>query len=349
VTANDSVWLEDSVVEINDYFLTQGWSDGLPVVPPTRELVAAAVDAAGGDAEREVAVLPPLFGVATVGKIAVNAVMAGCRPEYMPAVVAAVEAVADPAFNLVGVQATTHPAGPLLIVNGPARAALGVNAGAGAFGPGHRANATIGRALRLILINVGGARPGEIDKATLGHPGKYTYCIAENEEANPWGPLHVDRGHDAGTSTITAIPAEAPHNVNDPYAHDGAGVLRTIAGALAQTGANNNWYDGEVVLVLCPEHARLIADDGFDRRDVQEFLYEHAVTPMSRWSEGSQEVRFRRKWPDLYRDADPAATQIPIVRRPEGIVIVVAGGAGKHSMHVPTVGSGHPVTRSFAA
>ncbi|MER3419161.1 MAG: hypothetical protein C4290_00950 [Chloroflexota bacterium] len=183
--------------------------------------------------------LPPRQGEATVERIAINAVMAGCRPEYLPVVIAAVEAMADPDFNLDGVQATTHPVAPLVIVNGPAARELGINCGYNCYGQGTRANATIGRAIRLILMNIGGGLPGTGDRSTQGSPAKYSYCVAENEDANPWEPLHVERGYSRDTSTVTVIGCEGPHNIQEHYSNTGEGILLTITGAMGQAGSNN--------------------------------------------------------------------------------------------------------------
>ena len=172
--------------------------------------------------------MPPNYGRATVEKIAVNAVMAGCRPEYLPVVLAAVEAVCDEAFDLHGVSATTNAPAPLIVVNGPIRRALDINCGAGLFGPGWRANATIGRALRLVCVNVGGARPGVVSMSTFAHPGRYTYCIGENEEASPWDSLAVEHGFDAGQSTVAAFAAEAPHGVYGDQSRRAKDLLITI-------------------------------------------------------------------------------------------------------------------------
>ena len=180
--------------DLIEHYFEQGWTDGLPVVPPTPASVAAMVDALDGRPEHLEARIPPRWGNLTREVLAVNLVLAGCRPEYAPLVRAALLALTSSHFNLHGVQATTHMAAPLLVVNGPVRGALGLNAGANVFGSGCRANATIGRAIRLVLLNVGGAWPGDLDKSTLGHPGKYTFCIAENEEASPWAPYHVEQG-----------------------------------------------------------------------------------------------------------------------------------------------------------
>src|SRR6516165_10805263 len=177
-----------------EWYFERGWTDGLPIVPPTGEGIAACIRALGGEPELLECRVPPRYGGLTREVLAINMVMAGCKPEYAPVVRAAMLALTSPAFNLNGVQATTHMAGPLLVVSGPVAREIGMNGGCNAFGSGNRANATIGRALRLVLLNVGGGWPGELDKSTLGHPGKYTYCVAENEAASPWAPYHVEKG-----------------------------------------------------------------------------------------------------------------------------------------------------------
>src|SRR5436853_3105920 len=193
----------------------RGVTDGLPVVPPTRARVARAIAASGRGPDELVGLVPPNYGRATVEKVAVNAVMAGCRPEYLPVVIAAVEAVCDEAFDLHGVSATTNAPSPLVVVNGPIRGALDINCGAGVFGPGWRANATIGRALRLVCVNLGGAAPGVISMSTLAHPGRYTYCIGEREEASPWESLAVEHGFAPGDSTGAVLAADARLGVYD--------------------------------------------------------------------------------------------------------------------------------------
>jgi hypothetical protein len=193
-----------------EIWFERGVTDGLPVVPPTRERVERVLQATSRSRETLVAEVPPNFGRATVEKLAVNAVMAGCRPEYLPVLLAVVEAACDPRFNLHGQSGTTNATSPLIIVNGPVRRRIGINCAAGVFGPGFRANATIGRALRLVMINLGGTRAGEISMSTLGHPGRYTYCIGEHEEVSPWEPLHVERGRAPEESTVTVFPGEGP-------------------------------------------------------------------------------------------------------------------------------------------
>jgi hypothetical protein len=221
------------VVDPIESLFERGVTDGLPAVPPTRERVERALAAAGRPADELVALVPPNYGRATVEKIAVNAVMAGCRPDYLPVVLAAVEAICDDAFDLHGVSATTNAPAPLLVINGPVRKALDVNCGAGVFGPGWRANATIGRAVRLVCVNIGGATPGVVSMSTLAHPGRYTYCIGEWEEQNPWEPLHVEHGFAPADSTVAALAADAPLGVYDHRSRTAADLLGTIAGSMA--------------------------------------------------------------------------------------------------------------------
>src|SRR5438093_7230659 len=250
--------LDDDYPAINELYVERGWTDGLPIVPPTAERVAEFVRRTERDRHEVVAVLPPRQGEATIEKLAINAVMAGCRPEYFPIVVAAVEAVSQPPFNLDAVQATTHPVAPLLIVNGPIAREIGLNGSYNAFGQGFRANVTIGRALRLVLMNVGGGLPGSGDRATQGNPAKIAYCVAENEAENPWEPLHVEAGLPADASVVTAFGCEGPHNIQDHFSATGLGILLTVAGAMGQGGSNNLLGRGWPLLSLGPEHAATI-------------------------------------------------------------------------------------------
>ncbi len=255
---------EDAVY---DEFVRRGWCDGLPFVSPTPERVGAMVAAGTMDPARSFGLMPPLWRECTVEKIAVNAVMAGCLPEYFPVVLAAVQAMLDPAFNLYGVQATTHPVAPLLILNGPAAATIGMHAGSGCFGPGFRPNATIGRAIRLVLMNVGGGWPGRHDMATQGSPAKFSFAIAEAEAASPWAPLHVSRGFAAEQSVVTMFGGEAPHNVNDHVGTTAAGILNNVADTAATLGSNVGWYfsQSQLLVVVGPEHAATIASEGLTK------------------------------------------------------------------------------------
>jgi len=317
---------------INRHYHVQGWTDGLPIVPPTEGDVREFLRCTDRESREVVAVLPPRQGEATVERIAINAVMAGCRPEYLPVVITAIEALADPAFNLDSIQATTHPVAPLLIVNGPIAREVGINSGYNAFGQGSRANLTIGRAVRLLLMNVGGGLPGTGDRATQGSPAKIAYCVAENEEASPWEPLHVEAGFPADTSTVTAIGCEGPHNIQDHFSYTGFGILKVIAGAMGQAGSNNILAGGHPVLSLGPEHAATIARDGFSKRQVKEFLFEHARFPLARLGEEYREHLIQRG------AKDALDTMVPAVRSADNVSVIVVGGAGKHSCWQPTFG-----------
>lgn len=328
-------------------FIERGWGDGLPLVPPTEARVAAMVRGAGLAKEQIVGVVAPSMGVATVEVIAANAVLAGCRPEHMPVLVAAVQALVEPQFNLYGCQATTHCVAPLLIVSGPLAQKLNVHSGSGMFGPGPWANGVIGRALRLILLNIGGAKPVEIDKATMGHPGKYTFCIAENEEASPWPTLRAERGFAADVSTVTVVGGEAPHNINDHESTTANGLLTTICGSIAESGQNTVYYSGEPLLILGPEHAATIAAEGFTKDDVKRNIYDNARIPMTRFSQEIIERRFWRRMAIRYRNLH-LDTMVTVAQRAEDVMVMVGGGAGKHSMWVPTFGATRSVTRAIS-
>jgi hypothetical protein len=333
---------EDAVY---DEFVRRGWCDGLPFVSPTPERVGAMVAAGTMDPARSFGLMPPLWRECTVEKIAVNAVMAGCLPEYFPVVLAAVQAMLDPAFNLYGVQATTHPVAPLLILNGPAAATIGMHAGSGCFGPGFRPNATIGRAIRLVLMNVGGGWPGRHDMATQGSPAKFSFAIAEAEAASPWAPLHVSRGFAAEQSVVTMFGGEAPHNVNDHVGTTAAGILNNVADTAATLGSNVGWYfsQSQLLVVLGPEHAATIASDGFTREDVQRFVFEHARMPLGRLKLGG--MYGIHDWPLWMQKVSDDTTMLPLVPAVEDVYVMVAGGPGKHSAVVPNCTFSRAVSR----
>jgi len=332
----------DDLDEFQGFALERGWGDGLPVIPPTPERVARLSAGAGRPAGDVVAVLAPALGAATVEAVAVNAVMAGARPEHLPVILAAVAAVAAPAFNLQAIQATTHPCTPLVIVNGPAAARIGVNAGGNALGQGHRANAAIGRALRLVLVNVGGARPGREDRATLGHPGKYSYCLAENEAASPWESLARERGFAPGDSTVTVCGSDAPHNVNDHGSTTAAGIVTTVAGTAVTLGMNNVYLGGEPLVVLGPEHAATVAGGGLDKAAFKRAVWEAARVPLERFT-AENLARFAVVDPAGFKDRPPG-TCVPIAADWRDLMVIVAGGAGKHSAVIPTFGATRSVT-----
>jgi len=332
----------DDLLDFQAWLMERGWGDGLPAIPATPERVDAMLAGTRRPAGDAVAVLSPRLGRATVGRVAVNAVLAGALPEHLPVILAAVEAVSQPAFNLQAVQTTTHPCSPLVIVNGPLALRLGINGGGNALGQGHRANAVIGRALRLVLQNVGGARPGREDRATQGHPGKYSYCVAENEAASPWESLSVERGFAREISTVTVCASEAPHNINDHGSSTPEGILTTVAGSVATVGTNNIYLGGEPLVILGPEHAATVAGGGWSKSDFKRALWERAQVPLARFDPSNIE-RFAVIHPAGFKDR-PAETLAPIAREWSDIMIVVAGGAGKHSVFVPTFGATRSVT-----
>ena len=341
-----SLRAEDDFIALNALYLERGWGDGLPIIPPSVGRVEEMLTYCDRPWNEPIGLLPPRWGEATPWRLAANAVMAGCRPEYFPLLKLAVEAMCDEAFNLYGIQATTHLCAPLLIVNGPAARELDINAGHNAFGPGRQSNATIGRAVRLILLNIGGAIPGSGDMATFGSPAKFSYCVAENEAASPWEPLHVERGFAAEASTVTVVGAEAPHNVNDHESTSAEGILRMIAATTATPGTNDIAYSGEPVIVFSPEHAAAVAAGGYSKAEAKRFLWEHAWMPLGRFSEENIERRMRVKFPARLRDAGPDA-RVPVAQKPEDFVFVVVGGAGKHSAFIPTFGVTRSVTRAL--
>jgi hypothetical protein len=258
----------------------------------------------------------------------------------------AVEAMCEEPFNLYGVQATTHLCAPLVIVNGPVAKELGINSGHNAFGPGTQSNATIGRAIRLALVNIGGAIPTQGDMSTFGAPSKYSYLVAENEAASPWEPLHVERGFPQEASAVTVVGAECPHNVNDHESITAEGILTTIAGTMGITGSNDVYYAAQPVVVMGPEHAKTVAAGGYTKADAKRFLQEHANLPLGKFSQENIERRFRVTFKEKYATAGPEAL-VPMVQRAEDIIIAVIGGAGKHSAYIPTFGATKAVTRAL--
>ncbi|MGZ5259276.1 MAG: UGSC family (seleno)protein, partial [Burkholderiales bacterium] len=269
-----SIEADEDFDAINALYLERGWGDGLPIVPPTAERVERMLAWCDRAWDEPIAKIAPRYGEARPLRLAANAVMAGCRPEYFPLYMLAIEAMCEEPFNLYGVQATTHLCAPLVIVNGPIGREIGLNSGHNAFGPGTPSNATIGRAIRLALLNIGGALPGSGDMSTFGAPSKFSYCVAENEAASPWEPLHVERGFPADATTVTVIGAECPHNVNDHESLSAEGILTTIAGTMALTGSNDTYYEAQPVVVMGPEHAKTVADGGYSKADAKRFLQE---------------------------------------------------------------------------
>ncbi len=335
----------DDFDAINRLYMERGWGDGLPLIPPTIERVEQMLAFCDRPWNEPIAKIAPRYGEATPLRLAANAVMAGCAPNYFPLFMLAIEAMCEEPFNLYGVQATTHLCAPLVIVNGPIALELGVNSGHNAFGPGTRSNATIGRAIRLALVNIGGAIPTLGDMSTFGAPSKFSYLVAENEAASPWAPLHVERGFPAGASTVTVIGAECPHNINDHESLSAEGILTTIAGTMATTGSNDIFYSAQPVIVMGPEHAKTVAND-FSKADAKRFLQEHATLALGKFSKENIERRFRVTFKEKYAKAGLDAP-VYAVQNAEDIIIAVIGGAGKHSAYIPTFGATKAVTRAL--
>ena len=310
---------------IETYF-ERGWTDGLPVVPATAEAVRRFLDAAGRRPDDVVLREATRRRSITAEKVAINAVMAGCRADYMPVLLAALEAMADPAFTLHGAITSTGGSATLVVVNGPIRQRLDFNAGGNVFGPGRRANATLGRAIRLITLNCLGAQPGVLDRSTQGHPGKYTYCIAELEEDSPWPPLHVDRGLPREASAVTVFAAEGPHNVLSHYGETADAIVVAIADTMACLGS---FSPGESFVVLAPEHVQILARDGWTRPRIREALYAAArrtVADLKRGGKlpGAVEPGEETRW--MHRGQGPDDIHL----------VVAGGGAGGHSAFIPS-------------
>jgi hypothetical protein len=307
--------------ELEEMF-ERGWTDGLPVIPPTYERVERMLGDHDGGAS--VGQVPPAMGEATLRRLAACAVLAGCRADYFPVVVAAARAALDPAFNLHGQAVTTQPAGQLVIVNGPVRHQLGMNSGMGALGPGNRANVTIGRALRLLVELTGGGMPGALDRSTLGQMGKIGFCIAEDEEVSPWEPLSVERGFAPDQSVVTLIGCDAPLSISDHRSRTPEDLAYVLAWAAASTWSTNWWPLREPsVFIVCPEHAEMFRAHGWTKQQLREFMFETVHKPASLLRRGETTT--------LVHKSDPDA-QISKWAAPEAIVLLVAGGeAGRYS------------------
>lgn len=328
--------LEDEAEALYD----RGWTDGLPVVSPTLPRVLRMLAGTTRAPDEVVAVVPPNLVPTTVEKVAVNAVLAGCRPEYLPVVLAAVEAACAEEFNAHGLLATTWGAGPAVLVHGPIARRIGVNAGGNALGQGTRANATIGRALQLVIRNVGGGRPGEVDRATLGQPGKVGLCFAEDEDASPWEPLSVSRGVPAGASAVTVFAAEGPRGIVDQISRTPRSLARSLALGLRGVAHPKLAPGFDATLVLVPEHAAVFAEAGWDRARFGAELDELLLLPAEELARGAGGIE----------EGVPAPTRPHPKFRPGGLMIAVAGGgAGKFSAvlggWVGGPGGSTPVTR----
>jgi hypothetical protein len=340
-----SVEVPGALEAIETYF-ENGWSDGLPVVPPTSEAVSATLEAANLSPDAILGIEPVKGAVIAAEKAAINAVMAGCKPEYMPVIASAVDAITAPEFNLHGITVSTMGAAILLIVNGPIAIELEINSGVSAFGPGHRANATIGRAIRLIVMNVLGTRSNDgLDKATLGHPGKFSWCIAENEDRLPWEPMHVTRGLSGGESAVTVFSGLSGLQFGEHAANTPEAILDAFAQRLYPLGPEVT----EVVLAICPEHAAHFAREGWMKEQIGQYLFETARKPATEWASMGFPSGARQ---ELEADNVAQNRVVGALKSPESVIpIVVGGDGGAWSMVIPTWSLGSrskAVTRPIA-
>jgi hypothetical protein len=309
---------------------SRGWTDGLPVIPPTPDRVRATLDAARVDPQHVVTSIAHRAVTITAEKVAINAVLAGCKPEYMPVVLAAVEGIGDPAWGYHGPGTSTGGAAVLIVVNGPIARALDINAGDNLFGPGWRANATIGRAVRLIMRNVCGSRPGTLDRATIGHPGKLSYVIAENEAESPWPPLHVERGFRSEQSAVTIMAAEAPHQFYNQLSNTAEGILTTLCDDMRISG--NVVGQPPYCVILAGEHTRTMTQDGWTKARIRQYIFEHTQNSLAH-------LKLTHRLAGAAQPGDEARLR-PLVESPDDILVIAAGGsAGAFSAYIPGWGS----------
>ena len=313
--------------EANEMFQMNGWTDGLPIVPPTESGVRRFLQAAGLEAEDVIGTEPVRRRRITAEKVAIAALMAGCKPEYMPVVVAVIRAMCEPQFGLHGSTASTGGSAPMIVVNGPVRGAIGMNATHNAFANASRANATIGRTLRLFLLNVLGGHPGHLDRSTLGHPGKFTFCLAEDEEDSPWLPLSVERGIPAGTSAITVMAVESPHQIMNEWTHDPKEILDTYAAAIRSNMLTYSIWEGNYAMVIPKQHRQIFAAAGWSKQNIRDYTFAVAQVARKDWrTVGKAAVAGRKDEERMYR----------ALRSPDDLLVIAAGGpAGGFGAIVP--------------
>jgi hypothetical protein len=310
----------------NELYQDNGWTDGLPIVPPTAALVGSFLDAGRRAADDVVGVEPVRRRRITAEKVAIAAVMAGCRPEYMPVVVALVRAMCAPEFGLHGASASTGGSAPFVVVNGPIRQAIGMNSTHNALANASRANATIGRTTRLLILNVLGGQPGRLDRSTLGHPGKFTFCVAEDEEDSPWLPLAAERGVPAGVSAVTVLAAESPHQVMNEWTRDPREILDTYAAGIRGNMLTYSIWPGNYGIVVARQHREHLTAAGWSKQQVREYVHERARIARREWSTAGRSAV-------LGKDPDRMYTAL---RSPDDLMVIAAGGpAGGFGAIVP--------------
>ena len=331
----------DLSMRVSERFLQENWSDGLPVVPPTEDRVQAMLDTVATPPDEVLGVLHPRGGIATVRKVAVCAVMAGCLPKHFPIVVAAVRALGTPQFKMHSVQSSAHPHSPFILVNGPAGIEAGLSSGHDCTPKGWQANLVICRAVRLVTINMAGLK-NVIASHTQGHLGRIMDCVRENEEESPWEPYHTEQGYARDASTVTAFPGEPPHLVDDRGSNTAQSMLTTFARVIANGGNRSMFGNTQQIVLFAPEHAQYVASQGFSKDDVREFLYEVARVPLHEFPKNNLDSLsvWHKK---LFANVSEHVT-VPAVRRKEDFKIIVHGGIGPHSLYMPGSLSSKPVT-----
>jgi hypothetical protein len=320
-----AVTVADDGDAMETYF-KNGWTDGLPVVPATADRIKAMLDAGGVKPDKEVAFIQNRQVSVTAEKVAINAVMAGCKPEYMPVVLATVEALADPLYGYHGPATSTGGSAVFMLVNGPIAKKLEINSGNNLFGPGWRANATIGRAVRLTMRNVIGTLPGSLDQSSLGHAGKYTYCIAENETDSPWPAFHTTRGFKAGDNAVTIFAAYAPHQYSNRLSATAEGVLDTCCAHMRVSAGSGR--QPQYAMVFAGEHQVIFKKAGWSREQVQQYAFEHSRATVA-------ELKRCNVLPDPVTTEDETRP-FSVVETPQDFLVIAAGGqAGVQSCFIP--------------
>ena len=317
----------EDAYEANELFQRNGWTDGLPIVPPTEAGVLRFLEAARLKANDTIGVEPVRRRRITAEKVAIAALMAGCLPEYMPVVVAIIKAMCQPELGLHGSTASTGGSAPFIVVNGPIRTALGMNTTHNALANGSRANATIGRSIRLFLLNVLGGVPGQLDRSTLGHPGKFTFCVAEDEEGTSWLPLSVERGVPAGTSAITVMAVESPHQIMNEWTHDPKEICDTYAAAIRSNMLTYSIWEGNYAVVIPKQHRDIFTEAGWTKANIRDYVFEVARVKRGEWrTVGKAAVAGRKNEEQVYR----------ALRSPEDLLVIAAGGpAGGFAAIIP--------------
>jgi hypothetical protein len=318
--------LSSDITEIVETYYEKGWTDGLPVVPPTEKKIQAFLEAGGLKAGQEIVFIQNRNVSVMADKVAINAVMAGCRPEYMPVITMTLQAMGDSRFGYHGPATSTMGAAVFILVNGPIARELNINAGDDLFGPGWRANATIGRAVRLVMRNVIGTRPGQLDRSTLGHAGKYTFCIAENEEESPWPPVHVERGFKREQNTVTILAALAPHQFYNQLSNTSEGILATACAHMRISAGTG--MQPEYVLVIAGEHMAVMKKEGYSKEDIRRFCFEH--TQLSH-----AELKRINVMPGPIQPEDENRMKTLVPSKEDFIVVAAGSRAGAFSAYIP--------------